>query len=67
VANVPGQAGRPDADKVFGKYYRHPAAQRISGTGLGLYLCDGLARQIGATMHYLPTEQDVIFELCLPL
>lgn len=67
VANVPGQAGWPDADKVFGKYYRHPAAQRISGTGLGLYLCDGLARHIGATLRYCPTEHDVIFELCLPL
>ena len=67
VVNAPGQAGWPDADKVFGKYYRHAAAQRISGTGLGLYLCDGLARQVGATLRYCPTDQHIVFELCLPI
>lgn len=67
VANVPGPGGRPDAQKIFSKYYRHAAAQRISGTGLGLYLCDGLARQIGATLAYHPTDTHVVFELCLPI
>lgn len=67
VANAPGQGGRPDVQKIFSKYYRHAAAQRISGTGLGLYLCDGLARQIGATLAYRPTDTHVVFELCLPI
>ncbi len=66
VCNAAGPAGRPDADKVFVKYYRSGAAQRQSGTGLGLFLSHNLARQIGAELRYLPAETDVCFSLWLP-
>lgn len=66
VCNAPGSAGRPEADKVFVKYYRSAAAQRQSGTGLGLFLSHNLAQYIGADLRYLPTEIHISFELWLP-
>jgi signal transduction histidine kinase len=66
VCNAPGDGGRPDAAKVFGKYYRSPAAQRQSGTGLGLFLSHNLARQIGAQLRLVPQDTSICFELWLP-
>jgi signal transduction histidine kinase len=66
VCNAPGAAGLPDADKVFAKYYRSAAAQRQSGTGLGLFLSHNLAQQIGAELRYQPTDTHICFELWLP-
>ena len=66
VRNACGVAGMPDAEKVFAKYYRSPAAQRQSGTGLGLFLSHNLAQQIGAELRYQPTDTHICFELWLP-
>ncbi len=66
VTNAPGPAGHPDAQQVFAKYYRSAAAQRQSGTGLGLYLSHNLAAQLGAELRYLPTESHIQFDLWLP-
>ena len=66
VCNAPGKAGRPDAGKVFTKYYRNPAAQSQSGTGLGLFLAHNLAQQLGAQLLYAPTDTTICFELWLP-
>lgn len=66
VCNAPGMAGRPDAEKVFAKYYRSPAAQRQSGTGLGLFLSHNLAQKMGAELRYQPTATHIGFELWLP-
>lgn len=66
VCNAPGVAGLPDAEKLFAKYYRSAAAQRQSGTGLGLFLSHNLAQQIGAELRYQPTVTHICFELWLP-
>mgnify|MGYP000113607236 CR=1 FL=1 len=66
VRNAPGDTGLPDGDKVFSKYYRSPAAQRQSGTGLGLFLSHNLARQIGGQLRLLPSDISICFELWLP-
>ena len=66
VCNAPGMAGLPDAEKLFAKYYRSAAAQRQSGTGLGLFLSHNLAQQIGAELRYQPTDTHICFELWLP-
>ncbi len=66
VRNAPGKAGLPDADQVFAKYYRSPAAQRQSGTGLGLFLSHNLAQQIGAQLRHIPGDNSICFELWLP-
>jgi signal transduction histidine kinase len=66
VINAPSRAGRPDADQVFAKYYRSPAAQRQSGTGLGLFLSHNLALQIGAELRHDSFDPLIAFELWLP-
>ncbi len=66
VCNAPGPAGWPQAEQVFAKYYRSPAAQRQSGTGLGLFLSHNLARQLGGELRFSPDTQHICFELWLP-
>ena len=61
VANLVGKAGRPDASMVFTKYYRNPAASRWTGSGLGLYLIDGIAKSLGASVRFISGEDHVAF------
>jgi signal transduction histidine kinase len=67
VANAPGNAGIPDPDKVFTKYYREPKAHAKTGSGLGLYLIDNIARAMGGTLSHIPQKGLVVFELRLPI
>ncbi len=66
VANRPGQAGWPEADKVFDKYYRSPHARRQAGTGLGLYLVQNLMQVLGGRIDYLPESERIRFRISLP-
>lgn len=66
VSNPPGSAGFPDAAHVFKKYYRAPAAHGKTGSGLGLYICEGFARMLGAELQYCPTDDTVEFALWIP-
>lgn len=66
VANAPGRAGLPDGSRVFEKYYRSPRAGYCSGSGLGLYLVRGMARQMGGNVEYEPEGGKVRFRLTLP-
>lgn len=66
VANEPGDAGWPAADRLFSKYYRSPGARRSSGSGLGLYLGAGLLRMLGGSVEYRPTATHVQFVAWLP-
>lgn len=67
VSNMPGEAGRPDAEQVFNKYWRGPAATRHAGSGLGLYLSSMIANHLGGDLRYQPEDTQVRFELWLPL
>ena len=67
IRNTPGLAGWPDADQLFGKYYRASGAQSGSGSGLGLYLSRQLAQTLGGTMQYAPTDRFVEFKLWIPM
>jgi signal transduction histidine kinase len=67
IANVPGRAGWPDADRVFTKYYRGRRAQSQTGSGLGLYLVRVIADRLGAQVAYRPNDATVVFEFWLPL
>ena len=64
--NEQGNAGMPDPDQVFGKYYRHQRAQAQIGSGLGLYIVRGLVRLLGGWVAYQPTESRVRFRIWLP-
>ncbi len=66
VCNEIGKAGKPDVDKVFDKYYRGANAQRLRGTGLGLWLVRGIATQLGGTVNYIEHNDKVEFQLWLP-
>ncbi len=66
VSNLIGKAGKPDADKVFQKYYRAKKAEGKSGSGLGLYLTAGIADLLGGKVTYRPAESRIEFELWLP-
>ena len=66
VSNLPGQAGWPDSQQVFGKYYRSPHARRQAGTGLGLFLVHNLVQVLGGRIDYAPDEHGIHFVLHLP-
>lgn len=66
IASRPGLCGWPEASKVFEKYYRSPGARRQTGSGLGLYQAAHIAQQLGGKMRYVPDENYVRFQLCLP-
>ncbi len=66
VANLPGNSGWPDADKVFQKYYRSPGAQRQTGTGLGLYQAVRITKQLGGQLSFEPDAHFIRFVLCIP-
>ena len=66
VTNAPGRAGIPDSSKVFTKYYREPRAHEKTGSGLGLYLIENIAKAMGGKLAYAPQHGLVVFELRLP-
>jgi signal transduction histidine kinase len=67
IENSPNEAGHPDPDMVFKKYYRSVGAHESTGSGLGLNLSRKIANYIGAEIHYISDTTNVRFELCLPL
>ncbi len=70
VRNAAGRAGLPDPERLFGKYYRAPRAQHLSGTGLGLYWVHEVATLNGGHIRYRPLCRDgidhAVFTLWLP-
>lgn len=65
VENWPA-AALPDPRRLFDKYYRGPGAHRKSGSGLGLYIVQGISRLLGgATVHDV-VQGKVRFSLRLP-
>lgn len=66
IENVPGEAGWPDADQVFDKYYRSNHAKRQSGTGLGLFLAQSLTQLLSGRLDYAPTDSRIRFVLWIP-
>ena len=67
VMNTAGDAGIPDAEHVFKKYWRGPGATRCAGSGLGLYLSSLIANRLGGELRYRPENSTVRFELWLPI
>ena len=67
VSNTPGASGFPDPLQVFHKYYRAAGAHGKSGSGLGLHIAHGCARNLGGALRYRPTPESVRFELWIPL
>ncbi len=52
ILNEVGEAGAPDPEMLFTKYYRSKGAHRRPGSGLGLFLVAGWARTLGGNIRY---------------
>lgn len=66
VCNEIGKVGRPDAARVFERYYRSSAAQRQSGTGLGLWLVKSIISHLGGQVEYVSRDDQVEFQVWIP-
>ena len=60
VENSLGKVESPDPDQLFQRYYRSESAKKFAGTGLGLWLSQTLAHQIGSRIGMKTTEQQSI-------
>lgn len=52
ISNVIGDAGAPDPDRVFTKYYRAKGAHRKPGSGLGLFLAARWVAALGGSVDF---------------
>ena len=71
VLNEVGDAGVPDVEKLFTKYYRSKGAHRRPGSGLGLFLVASWTKNLGGKISYELIDQGddnslVCFSLWLP-
>jgi len=66
VSNQAGQAGLPDPNQVFEKYYRSPQARRKSGSGLGLFLVKGLLELMDGDIAYTNHGDQIVFTVWVP-
>jgi hypothetical protein len=60
VENSLGNVAPPDPDQLFQRYYRAESAKKFAGTGLGLWLSQTLAHQIGSRVYMKLTGQHTI-------
>ena len=61
IGNAAGAAGMPDPARVFSRYYRAEGARAKVGAGLGLWLAQTLAGQLGTELHYRSENDRVDF------
>ncbi len=55
----------PDETALFKRFYRHPLAHKVSGSGLGLYLTKGLCQLLDARVSYTKKDHAVEFLIAL--
>jgi signal transduction histidine kinase len=67
VRNQIGKIGPPQIDKLFSRYYRAEEAKGYSGTGLGLWLADQQAKEMGSLIHCKVDVNWTSFSFSLPL
>lgn len=66
VTNRIGNAGAPDRQRVFDKYYRSERALSTTGSGLGLYIVQALTQLFGGQVDYHHEGETVAFSMILP-
>ena len=68
VENSLGKVEPPDPSQIFQRYYRAESAKKFAGTGLGLWLSQTLAQQIGSRLNMKMTEQkNIVFFFSLEI
>jgi len=65
VHNDQGASGAPDPARVFSRYYRAPSATQVSGTGLGLWLSQNLARQMQSEIRLTLSGPKIVFSFTM--
>ena len=67
IKNQIGKVGPPQVDKIFSRYYRAEEAQGYSGTGLGLWLANQQAKEMGTSIEctFDDTWTSFTFQLCM--
>lgn len=66
VKNQIGKVGPPQIEKIFSRYYRAEEAKGYSGTGLGLWLADQQAKEMGSSIECHIDANWTSFSLTLP-
>jgi signal transduction histidine kinase len=66
VRNLVETEMQPDTEKMFSRYYRHPKAQQVRGTGLGLFLVREICQKMRGRIQFENTAGQVQFTLELP-
>jgi signal transduction histidine kinase len=66
ISNRVANESLPDENRLFERYYRHPNFQDHPGMGIGLSLVHSAAEKMDATVSYLHTDQEVVFEVRIP-
>ncbi len=67
IANEVGAAGLPDRTRMFERYYRGEAALSQSGAGLGLWLAQEMASNLGTVIEAQMSENKISLSFFLPL
>jgi signal transduction histidine kinase len=58
---------KPDADKLFQRYYRHDVFQPMPGMGLGLTLVKDAAQKSGSEVDFQLENERITFTLSVPV
>ena len=66
VKNELDSKSRPDEHRLFQKYYRSENSKKISGTGLGLWLSQTLAKKMGTHVQFNLQGENISFSIALP-
>lgn len=66
VRNQAGDAGLPNPERLFRKYYRADGAMTQSGMGLGLYWVSSVIPRLGGRIQYAEEQGEAVFTLWLP-
>jgi signal transduction histidine kinase len=66
VSNKVNSGAMPDLDRLFTKYYRAQSAESKSGSGLGLYICAGIAQMLGGKISCQGHGNDLEFKFWIP-
>lgn len=56
-----------DSTRVFERYYRSESAKQHSGAGLGLWLSQSMAHELGSNIKLTTGTQFVRFEFSIPV
>jgi signal transduction histidine kinase len=67
ISNEVGAAGLPDPARMFERYYRGEGALSQSGAGLGLWLAQEMAGNLGTVIEAQMSEDKISFSFFLPL